>query len=137
MLSWIGVTCDRSGRTELLDNQEAAVALDHPLHLGELVARENDEAGAVRAHPFVLGRADLERLGALRVAALADEQAHARPARGAGEIGDVLVHLAKDNLVAGVLLEGGAHGIHRLAPAVVQSACSIGINTQTPFWPVA
>src|SRR5581483_2358715 len=81
-----------------------AAAFEHALDVGQLVARADDEAGAMSANLLVLGGSDLERLRAGLVAARADVQAHRRVVGPhPRELGDVLVDGAEPDLVPGVV----------------------------------
>jgi hypothetical protein len=97
--------CDLGGPADLLDDEEASVAVHHALNFGNLVAAQDEEAGAAGTYRLVFAGADLERFRAGRVAALADEQVDAGLADQLGQLRDPLVHLTKHDLVTGGLVD--------------------------------
>lgn len=91
--------------TELFDNQEPSVSLDHALDVHVLVPRTHEKAPGVAADRFVAAVSDLQRLGAVFLAALADEPdqegvslAVANHEAG-GHLLHALVHLAEEGFV--------------------------------------
>ena len=59
--------------TDLLDNQETRLSLDHALEVGLLVSRNDKEAQWVLANQFVLLLTELKGLSTVIAAALADK----------------------------------------------------------------
>src|SRR5579875_2027991 len=91
-----------AGLARLLDDQVLGVPLHDPLEVRILVSRADEEETGLLAHATVGLEVDRDVLGAVGVRALADVD---RLGEGGAvlllEAGDVLVHLAKERLVAG------------------------------------
>src|SRR6476646_3667904 len=86
--------------TSLLDDKEALVSLDDALDLLELVARDDDEAVALRGDPIVVRRSQLHVLEAGGLAALAVEGDRRRQLVALRALLDPLVDAAEDLLVS-------------------------------------
>jgi hypothetical protein len=65
--------CEFCSLTDLLDNQEARLSLDHTLDVGLLVSRNDKEAQGVLANQLVLLLPELKGLSTVIAAALADK----------------------------------------------------------------
>src|SRR5438093_753791 len=70
----IVVDCDWSRLGAFLDDREALVPPNNTLDRGDLVARSDDEAGAVLSHGLVLAERQCNRFRAVLLDALADKQ---------------------------------------------------------------
>jgi hypothetical protein len=65
--------CEFCSLTDLLDNQETRLSLDHTLEVGLLVSRNDKEAQGVLANQLVLLLPELKGLSTVIAAALADK----------------------------------------------------------------
>ena len=79
------------------------MTLDHPLDLGQVVARDDDEAGGLGSHRLVLGQAQRDLLRTVPYAALTAEVEPALVRVGfdevPGDLGYALVDLAEEGFV--------------------------------------
>ena len=65
--------CEFCSLTDLLDNQEARLSLDHKIDVGLLVSGNDKEAQGVLANQLVLLLPELKGLSTVIAAALADK----------------------------------------------------------------
>lgn len=92
---------------DLLHDQEAAVPLDHARDVQVLVPGKDEKAPRVAADRFVPAVRDLQGLGAVFLAALADEADQeavilaVADREAGGNLFHALVHLAEEGLVLG------------------------------------
>jgi hypothetical protein len=116
--------CDCLSFAHFFDHCKAVIPVDDALEFTDLVARHDQEESGLRAYRLVFGQPQFDRLGALGVAALTDEDHRSFEGGALRGLPDTLIDLAEENFVLRDPFRPAA-GRDRLRPALDDEASAV------------